>query len=189
MDDDARDGAMMIDRRRLFGAATLGGVTLALGACATRPPSPAGQTQSITLVEAFRGRTVGTGVFRVPITGLERRFRADLVGTLRGDRLTVVEDFFFDDGEVDRLTWRFQRTGPRTWTGQREDTVGLASVIETGTEIRLEYTADVRSRGSVTRLGFADVIYRRADGVVVNEAVVTRSGLPIGSVLFELRRR
>jgi hypothetical protein len=143
----------------------------------------------VTLVDAFRGRTVGEGVFRVPIAGIERRFRADLVGTLRGDTLTVVEDFFFDDGEVDRLTWRFRRAGTGAWTGQREDTVGLATVTEDGREIRLEYVADVRSRGQVTRLGFADVIYRRPDGVVVNEAVVTRSGVPIGSVLFTLRRR
>ncbi len=58
--------------------------------------------------------------------------------------------------------------GLGTWTGRREDTVGEATVTETGTEIRLEYVADVRSRGQVTRLGFADVIYRRAEGVVVN---------------------
>jgi hypothetical protein len=175
----------MIDRR----AFVLGVAPLALAGCATRPPSPAGAGRPLTLVEAFRGRTVGQGVFRVPVTGLERRFRADLVGTLAGDTLTVVEDFFFEDGETDRLTWRFRRAGPGRWTGRREDTVGEAAVTEDGREIRLEYLADVRSRGRVTRLGFADVIYRRADGVIVNEAVVTLAGLPVGSVLFEIRRR
>jgi hypothetical protein len=183
---------MMLNMNRR--AALLGLASLPLAGCATRPPSPSQAVLPITLVDAFQGRTVGVGVFRVPITGLERRFRADLVGTVRrdpvqGETLTVVEDFFFDDGEVDRLTWRFRRTGPQTWVGQREDTVGLATVRENGREVRLDYVADVRSRGQVTRLGFADVIYRRPDGVVINEAVVTRGGLPIGSVLFELRRR
>ncbi len=162
-----------------------------VGGCATRPPSPAtiANAKPVSLVDAFRGRTIGTGIFRVPITGLERRFKADLVGTLRGNMLTVVEDFYFEDGEIDRLTWRFTRTGNKTWSGKREDTVGLAQVTETGSEIRLDYVADVKSRGEVTRLGFSDVIYRRADGVVVNDAVVTRAGLAIGSVTFELRRR
>lgn len=173
------------DRRLLL----LGVGSLALSGCAARPPSPAQATLPLTLVEAFQGRTIGKGLFRVPLTGLERRFTARLVGTRRGETLTVVEDFLFDDGETDRLTWRFRRTGPGTWSGQREDTVGSATVTENGREIRLEYTADVRSKGEVTRLGFADVIYRRADGVVINEAVVSKAGIPIGSVLFELRRR
>lgn len=178
---------MELSRRSLLAAAG----TLMIGGCASRPSSPASgvEIKPISLVEAFRGRTVGVGTFRVPITGLERRFKANLVGTVRGNTLTIVEDFLFDDGEVDRLTWRFTRTGSNTWSGKREDTVGLAQVTEAGNEIRLEYTADVKSRGAVTRLGFSDVIYRRADGVVVNEAVVTRSGLAIGSVTFELRRR
>jgi hypothetical protein len=172
-----------MDRRRLV----LGLGALALGGCATRPPSPPAGAPGLTLVEAFQGRTVGVGVFRVPIAGVERRFRADLVGTLAGDTLTVVEDFVFDDGEKDRLTWRFRRTGPGRWSGAREDTVGDATVVEERSEIRLDYVADVRSRGEVTRLGFADVIWRRQDGVILNEAVVTRFGVPVGSVHFELR--
>lgn len=168
--------------------AVLAGSGLALAGCATAPASPTIPVRPITLVDAFQGRTVGTGVFRVPITGLTRRFRADLVGTTGPETLTVVEDFFFDDGETDRLTWRFRRIAPGQWIGSREDTVGTASVRELGNEVRLDYLADVRSKGSVTRLGFNDVIYRRADGVIINEAVVTSLGLAIGSVLFEIRR-
>lgn len=169
----------------------VGSAALLTAGCATRPSSPTeqGSAGHFSLIEAFRGRTIGTGVFRVPITGLERRFKAYLTGTVRGKTLTIVEDFVFEDGETDRLTWRFTRTGSNTWAGRREDTVGLAQVTETGSEIRLEYTADAKSGGGTTRLGFADVIYRRADGVVVNEAVITRLGVPVGSVTFELRRR
>jgi hypothetical protein len=174
---------MTLTRRSLV---TLGAV-LPLAACATEPPSPA-RALPVTLVDAFRGRTRGTGVFRAPIAGIERRFTADLRGRLRGDTLTVVEDFAYDDGQEDRLTWVFTRTGPGTWDGRREDTVGTAKVVEDGREIRLTYQADFRSSSGVTRLGFADVIYRPAPDLVVNDAVVTRWGLPIGTVRFELRR-
>jgi len=174
---------MTLTRRSVL---TLGAV-LPLAACATVPPSPA-RALPITLVDAFRGRTRGTGVFRAPLAGIERRFTADLRGRLRGDTLTVVEDFVYDDGQQDRLTWVFTRTGPGTWDGRREDTVGTAKVVEDGREIRLTYRADFRSSSGVTRLGFADVIYRPAPDLVVNDAVVTRWGLPIGTVRFELRR-
>jgi hypothetical protein len=164
---------------------------LVVAGCATVPPSPQGPVGQISLVEAFEGRTVGRGLFSVPIAGIERGFDARLHGTLRRtggvETLTVIEDFIFDDGEIDRLTWVFARTGPDSWTGVREDTVGTAQVVETDGEVRLTYLADVVSRGETTRLGFADVIYRRADGVVINEAVVTRFGLPVGTVMFELR--
>jgi hypothetical protein len=174
---------MDITRRSLLGLSA----ALPLAACATAPPSPA-RALPITLVDAFRGRTRGTGVFRAPIAGIERRFTAELHGWLRGETLTVVEDFLYDDGQQDRLTWVFTRTGPGTWDGRREDTVGVAEVVEDGREIRLSYLADFRSSSGVTRLGFADVIYRPAPDLVVNDAFVTRWGFPIGTVRFELRR-
>ncbi|MEL7092602.1 MAG: DUF3833 family protein [Pseudomonadota bacterium] len=160
--------------------------SLALTGCATVPASPEGPLQPITLDQAFAGRAIGAGVFRVDLTGAERRFDARLNGTLRGDRLTVVEDFIYDDGEENRLTWVFDRAGPGRWTGRREDTVGVAEVVETGTEIRLSYLADFQSGQDVTRLGFEDVIYFAPDGRVINDAIVTRIGIPVGRVRFEM---
>ena len=171
---------MLLPRRSvLLGA-------LALAGCARIPATPSGALAPITLDQAFAGRAVGAGVFRVDLTGAERRFRARLDGRLRGDRLTVVEDFFYDDGEENRLTWVFDRVGPGRWTGKREDTVGVAQVVESGTDIRLSYTADFVSEGEVTRLGFEDVIYFGPDGRVINDAIVTRWGLPVGRVRFEM---
>jgi hypothetical protein len=171
-------------RRALLGLSALA----PLSACATVPASPRGPLLPVTLVDAFQGRSRGEGVFRAPIAGIERRFAARLDGRLRGDTLTVVEDFRYDDGQEDRLTWVFARTGEGTWDGRREDTVGIAKVTEDGREIRLAYKADFRSASGVARLGFSDVIYRPEPGLVVNDAIVTRWGLPIGTVRFEIRR-
>lgn len=170
----------MIKRRSLL----LG--SLALAACARVPTSPEGPRDPITLDQAFSGKSIGAGVFRVDLTGAERRFKANLDGRLDGDRLTVVEDFFYDDGEQNRLTWVFDRAGPGRWTGRREDTVGMADVVEAENEIRLSYLADFRSGDDVTRLGFEDVIYFDPDGRVINDAIVTRFGIPIGRVRFEM---
>ncbi len=173
---------MILNRRALILGA------LALGGCARVPPSPPRGSKPIRLDTAFQGRHVGTGVFRVTLTGSERHFRADLDGRVQGDRLTVVEDFFYDDDEEIRLTWVFDRAGQDRWTGQREDTVGLAEVRELGREIRLSYTADFASEGAVTRLGFEDVLYYAPDGRLINDAIVSRWGLPVGTVRFEMQR-
>jgi hypothetical protein len=165
---------------------------LPLAACASTPTPPAEPGPAITLVSAFRGRTTGRGHFRVWLTGDERRFTARLNGTVTGRDgariLTVVEDFRYDDGQEDRLTWVFREQGPGRWTGKREDTVGEATVIEDNGQIRLSYTADFRSPSGVNRLGFEDIIYARPDGTVVNDAVVSRAGIPFASVRFLIRR-
>ena len=101
--------------------------------------------------------------------------------------LTVTEDFVYEDGQKDRLTWVFVETGPGTWSGKREDTVGEATVIEADGQIRLTYTADFRSLTDVTRLGFSDLIYGRPDGTIINDGIVSRAGFPVASVRFVIR--
>lgn len=171
----------------------LGLLSVPLAGCASVPPAPAPGQQgpAITLVSAFAGRKRGEGHFRVWLTGDERRFTARLNGHVAGRdgarTLTVVEDFLYDDGQEDRLTWVFRETGPGRWRGRREDTVGTADVVEENGLIRLTYVADFRSASGVTRLGFADVISARPDGVIVNDAVVTRAGLPVAAVRFVIR--
>ncbi len=173
--------------RRLF----LAGV-LSLAGCATVPPAPKSPATPLTLVDAFAGRSTGTGLFQVWMTGDQRSFTARLNGTVTGKsgarRLTVVEDFIYDDGDKNTLTWVFDEVGPGSWTGKREDTVGLAEVVEEDGVIRLTYTADFVSPSGTTRLGFSDVIYDAGAGLILNDAIVTRWGLPVAKVRFKIQR-
>ena len=170
----------------------LGLAALPLAGCAATPAPPVSPGPPITLISAFKGRTTGRGHFRVWLTGDERRFAARLNGTVKGREgariLTVVEDFFYDDGETNRLTWVFTEVGPGRWRGKREDTVGEATVIEEDGLIRLAYTADFRSPSGVNRLGFEDILYSSPDGTIINDAVVTRAGIAVASVRFVIRR-
>ena len=170
----------------------LGLAALPLAGCAATPAPPAQPGPPITLVSAFKGRTTGRGHFRIWLTGDERRFTARLNGTVTGRdgerTLTVVEDFLYDDGQKDRLTWVFRETGPGRWTGKREDTVGEATVVEEVGQIRLSYTADFKSPSGVNRLGFQDILYARNDGTIVNDAVVSKAGIAVASVRFLIRR-
>ena len=152
-------------RTLLFGL-----VALPLAGCAGTPVPTTTSGPPITLVSAFQGRTTGRGHFRIWLTGDERRFTAKLNGTVKGRTgarvLTVVEDFLYDDGQKDRLTWVFREQGPGRWT----------------------YTADFKSPSGVNRLGFEDILYSSPDGTIINDAVVTRAGIAVASVRFVIRR-
>jgi hypothetical protein len=162
-----------------------------LGACAGPPsiPVPAG-APPVILERFFLGRTVGDGAFTAPIAGVNRPLRVVTNGRWDGRTLTLREDFFFADGERDVKTWRFTRVGPGRYEGTREDVIGKADVRQVGDSVQLTYTADVRGRdGSVTRLDFADTIAPIDGRSVLNKAVVSRFGVPIGEVTLTFRRR
>ncbi len=184
-------------KRRAFVTGGICATGLALAGCARVPAAPKAPAAPLTLVNAFTGRSTGTGLFQVWLTGDKRGFTARLNGQVTGKlgarRLTVVEDFVYDDGDQNRLTWVFDEVGAGEngnvrWTGKREDTVGQAEVIEENGVIRLTYTADFASPSGTTRLGFSDVIYDAGGGLIINDAIVTRWGLPVAKVQFKIQR-
>lgn len=134
--------------------------------------------------EFFAGVTQGEGAFVNGWSGTERRFRVVIAGSWDGEELTLVEDFDYADGEKDRKTWRLKRRGPGTFTGIREDVVGQARVWTEGSHVRLEYSVQL---GGWT-VDFADILALRADGSLLNRAVVSKWGLRIGRVELVLRK-
>jgi Protein of unknown function (DUF3833) len=142
------------------------------------PDAPA-----FTLEGFFKGRTVGKGAFTSSIAGVNRPLTVITQGRWDGKTLVLREDFFFADGEKDVKTWRFTKTGAGIYEGTREDVIGKAVVRQVGNTVQLTYSADVRAKdGSVTRLDFADTIAPLDRRSVLNKAVVSKFGVPIGDV-------
>ncbi|MGL5114021.1 MAG: DUF3833 family protein [Beijerinckiaceae bacterium] len=158
--------------------------------CAGPPTIPVPpDAPAFTLEGFFRGRTVGKGAFTSPIAGVNRPLTVVTNGRWNGKTLVLREDFFFADGERDVKTWRFTKTAPGVYDGTREDVIGKAVVRQVGNTVQLTYSADVRGKdGSVTRLDFADTIAPIDGGSVLNKAVVSKFGIPVGEVLITFRR-
>lgn len=155
-----------------------------LGGCATMP-ARGPDAGPIVLERDFKGRTYAKGVFVNSITGSTRAFDVVLDGRWDGKIMTLKERFAYQDGEKDVKTWTFTRTGPGRYVGKREDVVGTANVFTDNGAVRLSY--DVVIGG--TQVHFEDVIERRADGVIVNRAIVSKFGVPVGTVDLSFARR
>ncbi len=156
-----------------------------LSACATVPSASPGAGPGVVLERDFRGRLYASGTFRNALTGSERPFKVVLDGRWDGRKLTLREAFAFADGERDVKTWVFTRTGPGTFRGTREDVVGEARVVTEGGVVRLSY--DVVLGG--TQVHFEDVIERGPGGAILNRAIVSKFGVPVGTVDLTFARR
>ncbi len=171
--------------RRSFGLLA-GGALGAVFTAATATSAVAGP-RTLVLEDWFRGRTTARGFFLNLIDGSRRDLVVDLVGTWSKGKqtLTLVEDFFYSDGERDKKTWRFTKTGPGTYVGKREDVIGEAKIFtDPAGRIRLQYKAMVGGRA----LAFDDTLALRPDGTVLNTADVSYLFLSVGRVELVFNR-
>lgn len=177
-----------MSRNFLFLIALMLGLTM-VTACATRPAMPviSDGYQPFVLERDLAGKKVARGEFK-PIIGAARGFTAYLDGTWDGQTLTLVEDFEFDDGEIDRKTWRLTKSAENQVSGTREDVVGEALGFMDEGAFRLEYV--VRLGGENGRGGrkvkFRDILYNETDGIVFNRASVGFYGLRVGTVTLKI---
>ncbi len=135
----------------------------------------------------FVGRTVADGQFRA-INGVSRKFKVFLTGTWNGRRLKLVEDFVYEDGERDRKTWRFTKTGDNTYSGTREDVIGATLVTIKGNTARFSYDVYLDGAARKNRVRFHDKMVLNPDGTVLNTAYVTKFGFPVAKTRVEFRR-
>lgn len=162
---------------------------LGLGACATRPALPSTAVEGPFIIEdVLAGQTVGRGRIKT-LTGVDRSFTATLNGTWDGETLMLVEDFVYDDGEIDQKTWRLKKLPNGDYEGTREDVVGTARGFQVENGFRLEYLIDLPTGpGKTTRVGFRDILVLNGEGDVLNEASVGYRGFRVGRVSLVIDR-
>ena len=139
------------------------------------------------LEDYFRGTTYADGQFSA-INGVTRDFKVQLTGRWNGKTLTLVEDFTYADGERDRKTWRFTKTGDGRYSGTREDVIGATTVRITGNTARFNYSVYLDSKNQSNRVRFFDRMVLRRDGTVLNNALVLKFGFPVARTRVEFRR-
>lgn len=143
-----------------------------------------------TLEEAFRGQATGVGRFKSRLAGVDRGFVVTTRGRGSDGQFVLDQAFRFDNGALDRRTWRFKKTGPNTYIGTREDVVGTAKVRVEDDVIRMSYDLITRGKnGSKLQLHFEDTIRRSGRDTIVNNGVISMLGMTVGSVDVAFKRQ
>jgi hypothetical protein len=163
-------------------------VSTALAGCATEPQVDF-MPKKLVLEEFFPGRVIARGTFKPTLVGMERGLTVIIDSTWDGKVLTLAEDFTYDDGELDKKTWRFTRTAERTYTGTREDVIGTARTFPDGDAMRLEYQVVLKTEAyGDLHVRFRDIMALEDDGTLINKAVVSKWGIKLGDVELRMTR-
>ncbi|MCX5579430.1 DUF3833 family protein [Kaistia terrae] len=143
--------------------------------------------KDLSLEDYFAGKTSAVGSFSA-INGVKRQFTVDLRGKWNGQTLTLVEDFVYSDGERDRKTWRFRKIAPNQYRGTREDVIGDTLVTVTGNTARFTYLVDLDAARKRNRVRFHDTMTLQDNGRLINNATITKFGLPVAKTRVEFSR-
>ena len=184
--------------RRVAGFIVTAALTLGIlggiSACARRDVAVLSDRQpGLDLAEFFAGDSVAYGIFEDRFGNLRRQFRANMTGTVKGDTLTLVEDFLYDDGERADRTWVIRRTGTDdrgivSYEGAAADVTGTARGRVAGNALNWEYDVVLNMSGSEVKVHFDDWIYRQDEDVAINRAFISKFGIEIGSVTIVFLR-
>lgn len=156
---------------------------LILSGCSSMKVHDYAQTQPpLDLFEYFKGNTRAWGMFQGRGGDLKRRFVVDIAGEVKGDTLTLREDFTYDDGEKQQRVWRIHRTAGNRYTGTADDVVGEATGEAAGSVFNWRYVLRLPFKDSTVDVAFDDWMFLQPDGVLLNRARLKKFGITLGEV-------
>ena len=165
------------------------GVLLGLSACGGASLDEyAGSKPALVLEDYFTGKTKAWGLFEDRFGKVRRQFQVDIDGTWDGTLLTLVEDFVYDDGEIDQRIWRITKEPDGSYTGRADDIEGVARGFTSGRAFNWSYDIDLPVGDGTWRVHFNDWLFLHDDGVMINRAYVSKFGVEIGQVTLFFRK-
>ena len=144
--------------------------------------------RTLVLEEYFQGESTAYGIFEDRFGKIRRQFKVDITGAVEGDRLTLTEKFFYDDGGRYTRVGEIGIIGNGKYRGTAGDVPGFAEGQVNGNAFNWKYKVDLKVDGSTWNVGFDDWMYLLEDDVLINRAYVTRYGVEIGQVTISFKK-
>lgn len=139
----------------------------------------------LILEEFVSGTLRGWGVTIGRLGGFQNRFTIDARGHFdaTANVLTLKEDYFFDDGHSDTLSWTILKRSESRYEGRETLIDGVAEGDQAGSAFRWQYSRDVpQSDGSKIRFGFDDWFILHDEKHMSVHASLTKLGLEVATI-------
>ena len=116
--------------------------------CSSSLADYVGTTPEFSLPAYFSGQSVARGILQDYKGRITRHFCVDINGQWDGNKGTLHEQFYFNDGEQQTRIWRLNIDQQGNITGTADDVVGVASGRTEGAALRWNYTLQIPVNGS-----------------------------------------
>jgi hypothetical protein len=160
-----------------------------LGSCSADIDNYQSTTPNFDLFGYFDGNVKAWGMVQDYSGKQTRRFEVDIIGTVADNQLTLVEDFVFDDGEVDQRVWVITKLGNSRYQGSADDIIGIATGEETGNALRWRYDFELKMDDSRITVAFDDWLYRQDEKHVFNLTQIKKLGVEVGTITLFFQKQ
>jgi hypothetical protein len=140
------------------------------------------------LEEYFAGKTTAWGIFEDRFGNVQSQFVVTIEGTWDGTTLIMTEDFVYSDGETENRVWKLTKTDEMNYTGETENSIGLASGTRAGNAFHWVYDFNLKVGDDHWKVKFDDWMFLQPNGVMLNKATVSRWGFKLGTVFLSFSK-
>lgn len=144
---------------------------------------------AFNLFEYFEGESMAWGMVQDYTNKQTRRFEVVIVGSVKENTLTLVENFVFDDGEKSQRIWTIERLGDGRYQGSADDIIGVATGREVGNALQWQYDFELKMEDSTVVVSFDDWLYRQDEKHVFNLTKIKKFGIEVGKITLFFQKQ
>ncbi|NOI81695.1 DUF3833 domain-containing protein [Vibrio tubiashii] len=163
--------------------------TLLILGCASDLDDYRDSQPEFNLFEYFEGESMAWGMVQDYTNKQTRRFEVVIVGSVKENTLTLVEDFVFDDGEKSQRIWTIERLGDGRYQGSADDIIGVATGREVGNALQWQYDFELQLEDSTVVVSFDDWLYRQDENHVFNLTKIKKFGIEVGKITLFFQKQ
>jgi len=146
-------------------------------------------TPKFELFDYFLGDVKAWGIVQDYSGKQTRSFEVVIVGTVKDDQLTLVEDFVYSDGDQEQRVWTIDRLADGTYQGKAQDIIGIATGAEQGNAMRWQYDFELPYDGSTIVVSMDDWLYRQDEKHLFNITKVKKFGVEVAQVTIFFQKQ
>lgn len=145
-------------------------------------------TPALDLQNFFNGNLQAYGMLQNRSGAMTRRFVASIEASWEGDRGTLLEEFHFDDGEIQYRTWVLTNMGNGKYVGRAEDVIGEAKGSVVGSVFQWQYLLDVPYGDGSIVVNLDDWLYLVDERHLINKTRLTKFGFRVGELTLVIEK-
>ena len=157
-------------------------VSLANVSCSTAIEDYEAVNKPFDIKEYFNGSVVAWGMVQDYSNKVNRRFCVEIEGTWQGNKGTLAETFYFDDGEVSYRNWQLIKQKDNSYLGTAEDVDGIATGIHKGFAFQFTYNLLLTIDDETYNVAMDDWMYQLDEYRVMNKTSMSKLGVNVADI-------